>query len=267
MRGKAHAHLIEADDGCAYVVKFTNNPQGGRRVLVNEFIGSILLARLGVATPERAFVHIDDQCVSNIGPLPAGLHFGSRHPGNPDTIAVWDFLPDVFLPTVYNRSHFLGALVFDQWISNAGFRQAIFFRQPATPRVSAPGEGRWVTQMIDNGDVFGGSDWTLGESAVHGMYRRRAVYSPDLSIHAFDPWLDGLMELRFEVLDDTIAELPRDWVRGDERTLEGLVAQLYKRRLLVPTILERALDALRDSRLRLTHQPEVRPRTDSQTTA
>src|ERR1035438_6617674 len=35
MRGGAQAHLLEADDGKWYVVKFRNNPQH-RRVLVNE---------------------------------------------------------------------------------------------------------------------------------------------------------------------------------------------------------------------------------------
>ena len=33
MRGSAQAHLLECDDGSFYVVKFSNNPQGGRRVL------------------------------------------------------------------------------------------------------------------------------------------------------------------------------------------------------------------------------------------
>src|ERR1019366_6010130 len=92
MRGEARACLIEGDDGFAYVVKLTNNPQGGRRVLVNEFIGSILLTQLGVATPERAFVNIDDERMGDINnPLPKGTHFGSRYPGTPDTIAVYDF--------------------------------------------------------------------------------------------------------------------------------------------------------------------------------
>ena len=38
MRGGAQAHLLEADDGKWYVVKFRNNPQH-RRVLVNEVLG------------------------------------------------------------------------------------------------------------------------------------------------------------------------------------------------------------------------------------
>jgi hypothetical protein len=43
MRGGAQAHLLEADDGHWYVVKFRNNPQH-RRILVNERLSATLLA-------------------------------------------------------------------------------------------------------------------------------------------------------------------------------------------------------------------------------
>lgn len=250
MRGEAQAHLVETDDGFAYVVKHTNNSQGGRRVLVNEFIGSILLAQLGVATPERAFVNIDDDCVSDIGPLQTGTHFGSRYPGTPDTVAVYDFLPDALLHNVHNREHFIGALVFDQWISNTDARQAIFFRQSVSPDVSASTAGSWVAQMIDNGSAFAGSDWTFRVLAVQGLYARRIVYGPDLSIRAFEPWLHALLELSFDVLDEAVAELPPDWVRDDELALAGLLVRLYERRLHVPAMVEQAVRSFGEVRLR-----------------
>ena len=42
MRGGAQSHLLEADDGHWYVVKFRNNPQH-RRILVNELLASVFL--------------------------------------------------------------------------------------------------------------------------------------------------------------------------------------------------------------------------------
>ena len=42
MRGGAQAHLLEADDGRWYVVKFLENPQH-RRILVNEWIAGGIL--------------------------------------------------------------------------------------------------------------------------------------------------------------------------------------------------------------------------------
>lgn len=260
MRGETRSYLIEADDGLAYVVKHANNPQGGRRVLVNEFIGSILLAQLGVATPDRALVDIDSDFVSNIGPLPTGLHFGSRYPGTPDNVAVYDFLPDSLLPKIHNREHFLGALVFDKWMSNIDARQAIFFRQPAIPAVPEQAAGSWVAQMIDNGSVFAGSDWAFRQSAIQGMCGRRAVYGPDPSIGVFEPWLHALMKISSDVLDEAVAEIPPDWVRGDERALAGLMVRLYERRSRVPAMVEQAIQLLRAECLRLPVHRELRPR-------
>ena len=244
MRGESRSCLIEADDGFAYVVKFTNNPHGGRRALVNECIGSILLTELGVATPERAFVSVNDDCVGDIEALPNGIHFGSRYPGHPDTIAVYDFLPDAFLHRVHNRGHFVAALVFDQWVSNVATRQAIFFRQPAIPALSGPPVGSWVAQMIDNGSTFAASDWTFCESAIQGVYGRSAVYPPHLSMDECEPWLHAMLELDSDLLKQAI-ELPTDWVQDDERPLAELLAQLFERRLRVRAMVERAVRALR----------------------
>ena len=57
MRGGAQAHLIEADDGRFYIVKFRNNPQH-RRILVNEWIASAFLDYLNIAAPRTAIVRL-----------------------------------------------------------------------------------------------------------------------------------------------------------------------------------------------------------------
>src|SRR5258706_13849571 len=103
MRGGAQAHLIEAADGHCYVVKFLNNPQH-RRVLVNEWIASIFLRYLGIATPDVAMVRVTPQFLaanpevyiqlgSGRRQVEPGWHFGSCFPGDPRRTAVYDFLP------------------------------------------------------------------------------------------------------------------------------------------------------------------------------
>jgi hypothetical protein len=256
MRGKSGAYLIEGDNGSAYVVKLSS-VQGGRRLLVNEFIGSVLLNQLGIATPTPTFVRIDDQCFSNDGPLPAGVHFGSLYPGSPDTTAVWDFLPAAMLHKVSNRHHFVGALIVDEWTANAASRQSIFFRQPGNA------ENRWVAQMIDNGCMFGGRDWALPNLAAgHGRVSRRGL---DLTVHDFAPWLNGLERLRPEMLHDALAELPLEWiVPGDRPLLECLLAQLWERRARVPEIMELAVDEFQGTRQRSTHCPGAQSRKNAQ---
>src|SRR5262249_32596682 len=90
MRGGAQAHLVQADDGRFYVVKFQNNPQH-RRILVNEWISSIFLRYLQISSAEPAIVHIDADFIGRnpqlsftLGtrsiPVEPGWHFGSLHP-------------------------------------------------------------------------------------------------------------------------------------------------------------------------------------------
>src|ERR1700712_1669345 len=93
MRGGAQAHLLEAEDGHYYVVKFRNNPQH-RRILVNEWIASVFLKHLQISAPpvtlieltpdflaENPDVHI--QLGTRRSDVAAGWHFGSRYPGDP----------------------------------------------------------------------------------------------------------------------------------------------------------------------------------------
>ena len=130
--------------------------------------------------------------------------------------------------------------MFDLWVSNADARQAIFFREFSSPHESTPTKRRWVAQMIDNGSGFGGTDWTFRESPVHCRHGQCAGYGLDISIRASAPWLDALMELRLDVLNEAVAELPRDWIRGDERALDAVLAQLYERRSRVPAMILQA---------------------------
>ena len=48
MRGGSSAHLLLADDGNRYVVKFRNNPQHPR-ILINELISYAILQHLRTA--------------------------------------------------------------------------------------------------------------------------------------------------------------------------------------------------------------------------
>src|SRR5437879_13390006 len=57
MRGGAQSHMLTANDGHAYVVKFANNPQS-LRVLVNEWLGCSIGRALGLTIPEPAILYV-----------------------------------------------------------------------------------------------------------------------------------------------------------------------------------------------------------------
>jgi len=252
MRGGAQGHLLEASDGHCYVVKFLNNPQH-RRILVNEWISSAFLRYLGIATPEAAVVSVSPdfltanpevymQLGSQRLEVTPGWHFGSRFPGDPARMTVYDFLPDTLLEKVENLPDFLGVLAFDKWMGNADSRQAIFFRARLIELAYEPPDAEprhgFVAQMIDNGFVFEGPHWSLGESPVQGLYFRPRVYAAVRGLAGFEPWLERIRYFPEEVIDAAVRGIPSSWLAGDESALEQLLDCLLRRRARVADLIE-----------------------------
>jgi hypothetical protein len=245
MRGGAQSHLVEADDGHWYVVKFRNNPQH-RRILVNELLASVFLDYLKIAAPETALVNIGADFLSanpevhiSLGTrrieVEPGWHFGSRYPGDPSRTAVYDFLPDALLPSVANLEDFRAILVFDKWLGNADGRQSVFYRAMVRgDKSTRPG---FVARMIDHGFAFNGPHWDFPESPLQGLYARRMVYDAVRSIDDFQPWLDQVRNFPEEVMDVAWKRIPPDWIEGEEDALDQLLERLFERRKRIPELI------------------------------
>jgi len=250
MRGGAQSHLIEADDRQFYVVKFRNNPQH-RRVLINEAVASVLLRYLQIAAPEVAIISVSSEFLAanpevslQLGarrvPVEPGWHFGSRYPGDPDQLAVYDFIPDALLGQVVNLREFVGMLAFDKWTGNADGRQAVFFRSrisewTAARTATRPGFLAW---MIDHGFAFNGPYWDYPDSPLHGIYHRPLVYETIRSLDDFSPWLDRIAYFPVEVMDQAFRGVPLQWLDGEQEALEKLLERLMERRGLVAGLLD-----------------------------
>lgn len=249
LRGGAQAHLLEAHDGHFYVVKFRNNPQH-RRILVNEWIASVVLRYLQIATPPTAIIDITPQFLeenpevhlqfgSRRAPIDPGWHFGSRFPGDPARLAVYDFLPDALLERVSNRDDFLAVFAADKWMGNADARQSIFFRarlRDVSPRHQE--RAGFLTQMMDHGYIFDGPHWAFHDSPLQGLYFRPVVYTSVRSLADFQPWLDRIVYFPEEVIDDAYKQIPQAWLNGDKDSLEVLLEKLFSRRHRVPDLIE-----------------------------
>jgi hypothetical protein len=252
MRGGAQAHLLEAEDGGFYIVKFVNNPQH-RRILINEWLACAFLRYLQIHVPETALIELTPEFISNhpdlylsIGPrrepVPPGFHFGSRMAVHPERVAVFDFLPDKLLNKVENRSDFIGTLVFDKWAGNADSRQAVFFRARAKSWMPLKGETParlgFFAQMIDHGFAFNGPHWQFHDSPLQGVYFRTAVYEEVRSLESFQPWLEMVENFPVEAIDSAWKEIPRDWLDGDEESLEAMLEALLRRRSKVAGLIQ-----------------------------
>ena len=250
MRGGAQAHLLECDDGHFYVVKFRNNPQH-RRILVNEWFASVFLNYLQISTPVTAIVNLAAEFLAENPDIhiqhgsrrlavEPGWHFGSRYPGDPAKVMVYDFIPDLLLEKIVNRSEFLGVLVFDKWIGNADARQAIFFRarlqQWSSSRDDGPPRLGFVAHMMDHGYVFDGPHWRFSDSPLQGLYFRPSVYQNVTSFDDFQPWLDRAVHFPEEVIDEARKQIPPGWLAEDESLIDALLMQLMSRRKRVPDL-------------------------------
>jgi hypothetical protein len=248
MRGGAQAHLLEADDGCWYVVKFRNNPQHPR-ILVNELISSVLLGYLKIAVPPMALLQVTAEFLAanpeihiTLGtraiPVEPGWHFGSRYPGDPARLAVYDFLPDALLTQVANLADFRAILVFDKWVGNADGRQSVFYRAMVRQNEQARGaKAQFVAQMIDHGFAFNGPHWDFSDSPLQGLYARRLVYDAVRSLGDFQPWLDQVVHFPEEVIDQAWRGIPPAWIAGEEEALMQLLERLFERRARVPELI------------------------------
>ena len=245
MRGGAQAHLLEASDGQFYIVKFQNNPQH-RRILVNELVASVFLKYLQISSAEAAVIEVNEEFLREnpevmieLGagrkPVTTGRQFGSLYPGDPSRVAVYDFVPDTLLHKVRNLSDFLGALVFDKWVSNADGRQAVFFR--ARVREWMPGAAEahpltmgFIALMIDQGFAFTGPEWRFTDSPVQGLYSRKLVYHGVESLDQFEPWIERVVHFPEEVVDQASKQVPPEWIAGEDEEFERMLEQLMLRR-------------------------------------
>ncbi len=252
MRGGAQSHLLEADDGNFYIVKFQNNPQH-RRILVNELVSAVFLKYLQIPAPQAEFIRITSEFLElnpdvhmQLGsqriPVQPGWHFGSRHPGNPETIAVYDFVPDALLGGVSNLTDFLAILVFDKWMANTDGRQCIFFRAQVEDWHRAARKA-FVAVMIDHGFVFNGPNWDFTESPLQGLYPRRMVYDRVRSLDDFQPWLEQVRHFPEEVVDQACRQVPPEWLEGDEDEFERTLEKLWRRRERLPDLIQATREA------------------------
>ncbi len=169
-----------------------------------------------------------------------GQHFGSRHPGHPDRMAIYDFIPDALLTQVANPEQFLAVLAFDRWVANSDGRQCIFFRAELKDWLARPGipprEPGFVALMIDHGFAFNGPYWALPDSAISGLYARRAVYNRVRSIADFEPLIERILNFPPEVFDKALRQIPPQWTANDSHHLESLLESLYRRRRRIAEI-------------------------------
>ncbi len=240
MRGNTQAHLIEADDGLCYVVKFKNNPQH-RRILINEFLGSAILRRLNISTPTSVVINVSThflaenadvyiECDSQRFPVEVGWHFGSLYPGHPLVTSVYDFIPASLFGRVTNGHDFAGAFVFDRWTANSDRRQSVYTRTRWDTSVAHPHSlAQYLALMIDNGSIFNGRHWNFPDPPIQHLYDRPKSHITPLLVD-IEFWMQSVRSFPECVIQQAVQDIPSDWMLDQERALAQLISELLDRR-------------------------------------
>ena len=233
MRGGAQAHLLRCNDGHYYVTKFQNNPQD-THILANEMLAGRLAEWLGLPVARGEVVEVEAKLIEGTPELRMhrggkwekcrpGFQFGSRFPGEPGRVIIFDLLPDERLAEVGNAADFAGMVLFDQWTCNTNGRQVIFLSEPHRRR-------GYRAVMIDQGFCFNASEWNFPDSPLRGLYHRHRVYAGVRDLEAFSPFLPRLEALSARALDEAAAAVPPEWYNADSAAMTRLLEQLDRRR-------------------------------------
>jgi hypothetical protein len=232
MRGGAQAHLMRADDGHFYVVKFQNNPQH-LRVLANELLATRLAESVGLPVPVTEIVEVREWLVENTPELrldlsglasrcKPGLQFGARYVCDPAEGQVFDYLPESLLSKVRNLAAFAGMLVVDKWLGNANGRQAVFWKKTR--------ERKYTATFIDQGYCFNAGEWNFPDSALRGVYARNLVYQEVRGWESFEPWLARVENFAPAAIQEIAGAVPPEWTGNDWEVMERLVEKIVERR-------------------------------------
>ncbi len=211
MRGGAQSHMLTANDGHAYVVKFANNPQS-LRVLIPEPAILYVPATLVESSPSLVI-----QVSNSTLKCSYGLAFGSRFISEGQ---VFDYLPDSALSQVENVREFSGVFALDRWLCNCDGRQVVFCESERRRGFRA--------HFIDFGFCFNAGEWNFPDTALRGIYARKVVYQDVCGWQSFEPWLSRIESFPLTTLWAIAGDVPPEWVERD--TLFQLVERIDARR-------------------------------------
>jgi len=238
LTGRSRASLVEADDACHYAVKPPRRLSACRE-LINEWIASRLLARLGIRTavvrPIVVSEEISKQCGWDADLLDAArvdggwLCAAAAYPCDPIRGVIYDFWPDSMAHLVVNADHIVGALVADVWMAHQEPRQAVFYRD----------ENREVwAMMIDHGAALGGSNWDGAVSTSLLGIGARWAYRGLHGMEELDRWAEAVCRIEEDWIRQLFRDVPSPWLgEGDASRLEERAEWLIARREPLPALL------------------------------
>lgn len=240
--GSSQPSIIQGSDGAFYVVKFNGFP--GHQALINEVVGSELILRMGLPTPQWVPIEISSKFIDanpglcffsengRVRPVP-GMHFASRLIEASDEERTYQMIPHSWIERIGNREDFVGVLILDLWANNCDRRQAVFLSDERE---------RLHASFIDNDHMFGGRFGNDTTCPRRAMVYDLSVYEGLWNWEVVQEWcgkIDGIDE---NAIRSIIANVPEEW--ADDQMRLHISNQLRARRLMHSRLLNDIKDVL-----------------------
>ena len=226
LRGGSQPHLMQANDGYLYVVKFQGNPQG-TSILANEMVAARLAGWLGLPVPITVVVELSLELSEGLyfetpsgrQPIRPGLHLGSRLVITSLEGRSYDVLPQSLRYKIRNPEDLIGIQLFDLWTCNRDTRQVVFWQYSR--------DKKYTATLIDNGHCFGGQEWKFAPLILAG-----STLTDSFAILAWLRWADRIatFPIRSESIETGL--IPPEWSGGDKQ-FEVIFEELRIRQAII----------------------------------
>lgn len=210
--GSAEPFIVQAEDSKRYVVKTGNRFP---RIPRNEWASANLLQMLSIPMPSVSPITIDGLLLAPHVQMKWGvstynpLHFGSELLEGKTLLAPRESMH------VQNTSAFVSMVVFDKWVANLDYRQAVFVEK----------DGNFKGYMIDNENAFCDLFSDVKDFSQGSVYPSLHIYQGVTGPNTFSPMLEKIYALQDYEVRECFTNNP--WRLGNE---EELVDTMLRRR-------------------------------------
>jgi hypothetical protein len=243
LSGTGRRHLVEASDGCRYVVTI---PSGLWTELVpaTEMICNELARRLGLAVPDAAVVSVGAEILKLADRhSPEWAHAKTRCSAQP--CCGFRYLGSDAEEYAYSvarpprdrrdRNMLIGVLVFDIWVAN--------FRAGQLRRVHDDATAQSSVMLVDNSQCLAGSDWTRFLTTSAFVERCTEVQLGAGNERQLREWVRRIKSLDLNSVWQLAFEIPSSWYSGRRAAIAEVLDGLDLRRCYLQAEIDRLLQS------------------------
>lgn len=229
---QSQPQIIFMSNGKEYLVKFKNNPQGNR-MLMSEYVGTMLTQILGLPTIPFEIVYLPKEFITE-----NKLHcFNFEHGNQFASLFIENCSGLWFKPKkeqVKNREMLAGIVVFDLWLGNEDRDASNILLQPS------PGPNYYI-HMIDHGSCYPSKNSLLEKINYPNKLKLSVVHNWCISMlddkEELTYYHDKIVNFNNDLIRELIYSIPDDWEISNKEKKE-FYTDIVEAKQVLPKVVE-----------------------------